>query len=54
VSFVPCSGSDLLAQSRRADCPSLDVTWVPDVRDTLALASGSFDIETVDCEGLYN
>ena len=27
-----------LAESGALDCPSLDVTWVPDVRDALALA----------------
>ncbi len=44
----PASG---LAESGALDCPSLDVTWVPDVGDALTLAPASFDVEILDGDG---
>ncbi len=44
----PASG---LAESGALDCPSLDVTWVPDVGDALSLAPAGFDVEILDGDG---
>jgi len=37
-----------LAESGALDCPTLDVTWVPDVADALRLAPSSFDVEILE------
>jgi transcriptional regulator with PAS, ATPase and Fis domain len=40
-----------LSESGVLDCPSLDVTWVPDVGEALGLPAASFDVEILDGEG---
>ena len=37
-----------LSASGVLECPTLDVTWVPDVGDALVLPPASFDAEVVD------
>ena len=44
----PASG---LASSGALDCPSLDVTWVPNLGEALSLAPASFDVEVLDGAG---
>ena len=39
-----------LAESGVLDCPTLDVTWVPDVGEALCLPPSSFDAEILDAE----
>jgi Nif-specific regulatory protein len=40
-----------LAESGALDCPTLDVTWVPDVADALTLLPCSFDVEIIEGDG---